>query len=142
MGVAIDPANLAALVFRVDVVRISWVLEHPESIAVEHIFPPMIGNATRVLRITYPRAIVLQSAIDLVRIFLVEAHVIELRDRQVFSFPPFAAAVVRVPHSAIVPREYDLWVRRINPHIMRVTVRSLETAYYRKALSRVLADNQ
>ena len=108
MRVAIDSANLAALVFRVDVIRISRVLEHPESIAVEHIFPTMIGDAARVLRITYPRAIVLQSAIHLVRILLVDAHVIELRHRQIFSFPPFAAAVVRVPHPAIVSGEYDL----------------------------------
>ena len=59
MCVAIDAANLAALVFRVDVVRVSRVLEHPESIAVVHIFPTMIGDAARVLRIAYPGAVVL-----------------------------------------------------------------------------------
>src|SRR5262249_10930701 len=81
MCVAIDPANLAALVFRVDVVRISRVLEHPETIAIEHIFPTTIGDAARVLRTPYPRAVVLQSAIHLVRILFVHAHMIELGHR-------------------------------------------------------------
>src|SRR5512132_1217097 len=108
MCVAIDSADLAALVFSIDAIRISRVLEHPESIAAVHIFPAMIGYAAWVLRITYPRAVVLQSAIHLVGILLVHTHVIELRHWQIFAFPPFAAAVVRVPHPAIVSREYDL----------------------------------
>ena len=45
MRVAIDPANLAALIFGIDVIRVSRVLEHPESIAVVHVFPTMIGDA-------------------------------------------------------------------------------------------------
>src|SRR6516164_8782504 len=108
MCAAIDPTNFAALVLRIDVVRVGWILEHPESIAIEHIFPTMIGDASRILRIAYPRAVVLQSAIYLVRILFVQAHMIELRYRQIFSLPPLAAAVVRVPHSAIVTREYRL----------------------------------
>src|ERR1051325_8791561 len=141
MGAAIDSANLTALGFRVDVVWVSRVLKHPKSIAIEHIFPTMIGDATWVLRITYPRAVVLQSAIHLIGILLVQAYMIELRHRQVFAFPPFAAAVVRVPHPAIVSREHDLRVGRIDPDVVRVAVRALETAYYGKALSAALAPN-
>src|ERR1043166_4557503 len=125
MGAAIDPANLAALVFRVDVVWVSGVLKHPKSIAIEHIFPTMIGDATWVLRITYPRAVVLQSAIHLIGILLVQADMIELRHRQVFAFPPFAAAVVRVPHPPLVAHVNGLWIGRVDPHIMRVAVRAL-----------------
>src|SRR5512132_2752757 len=108
MRVTIDSANLAALVFGIDVVRVSRVLEHPESIAVEHIFPTIIGDAAWVLRITYPRAVVLQSAIHLVGILFVVAHMVELRYWQIFAFPPFAAAVVRVPHPTIITDEYNL----------------------------------
>src|SRR5262245_20601989 len=108
MGVAIHPADLASLVFRVDVVWIRRILEHPESIAVEHVFPTMIGDTTRVLRIAHPRAVVLQPAIHLVRVLLVETNVIKLRYRQILSLPRFAAAIVRVPHPAIVCRKYSL----------------------------------
>ena len=142
MRFTIDSADLASLIFRVDVIRVSRVLEHPESIAVEHVFPTMIGDAARVLRITYPRAVVLQSAIHLVRILLVHAHVIELRHRQVFAFPPFTAAVVPVPHPAVVSHEHYLRVRGIYPHVVRVSVCTLKTTNLGKAFSAVVAHNQ
>ena len=75
-------------------------------------------------------------------ILIVHAHVIKLRHRQVFAFPPFAAAVVRVPHPAIVSHEHHLRVGRIDPHIMAVAVRALKAAHYRKTLAGVLAHNQ
>ena len=67
---------------------------------------------------------------------------VKLRYRQVFGLPPFAAPVVRVPHPAIVSGEYNLWVRRVDPNIVRVAVRALKTAHDRKALAGVLAHNQ
>ena len=67
---------------------------------------------------------------------------IKLRHRQVLTFPPFAAAVVGVPHPAVVSHEHDLRVGWIDPHIMRVAVRSLKAAHRRKAFTRILAHNQ
>ena len=63
MRVAIYAADLAALIFGVDVVRISRILEHPEPIAIEHVFPTMISDAAGVLRVADPRTVVLQPAI-------------------------------------------------------------------------------
>src|SRR6266699_6956064 len=54
MGVPVHAADLATLVFGVEVVRIGRIWEHPESIAVIHIFPLRIGDATGILRLTYP----------------------------------------------------------------------------------------
>src|SRR5439155_27090357 len=67
---------------------------------------------------------------------------VKLGHRQVFAFPPFAAAVVRVPHSAIVAYEHDLCVGWIDPHIVRVAVSSHKTANHRKTFPAVFADDQ
>src|SRR4029453_15361112 len=99
-------------------------------------------DAAWVLRITYPRAVVLQSAIHLVGILLVDANMIELRHRQVFAFPPFAAAVVGIPHPAVVSHEHNFRVGWFNPEIVAVAMCALKTAHDRKALAGVLAHNQ
>src|SRR5947207_15637075 len=67
---------------------------------------------------------------------------VELRYRQVFCLPPFGAAVVRVPHSTVVSHEYYLRVRRIYPHVVRVSVCTLKTTDLGKAFSAVVAHNQ
>src|SRR5262245_11443152 len=67
---------------------------------------------------------------------------IELRNWQVFSFPPLRAAVVGIPHSAVVAREYDLRICWINPDIVHITVHSTESANHSATLARVLAQNQ
>src|SRR4029077_8893427 len=140
--VAIYPSNLTALVFGINVIRVSRVGKHPKPIATVHVFPLRVGDTARVLRIAHPGTIVLQTAVNAVRVVFVDADVIKLRHRQVFAFPPFAPAVVGVPHSAVVSDEYDLGVGGIDPHVVRVSVSSLKTAYYRKTFSAVLADNQ
>ena len=67
---------------------------------------------------------------------------IELRDRQVFSFPPFRAAVVGIPHPAIVAGEHDLCVGWIDPHVVHVAMHPAEAANHGEAFARVLANNQ
>ena len=67
---------------------------------------------------------------------------IKLGDGQVFAFPPFAAAVIRVPHSAVVSHKHHLRIGWVDPHVVRIAVSSLKTAYYRKTFACVLADNQ
>src|SRR5439155_1887512 len=59
MRVAIYPANFAALIFGIDVIGISRIGKHPKAIAVVHIFPARIGDATRVLRVAYPGTVIL-----------------------------------------------------------------------------------
>ena len=126
MCLSIYAPDLAALVFGINVIRICGIGEHPETIAAVHVFPLRVGDAAGILRFAHPRTVVLQTAIDAVGIVIVHADVIKLRHRQVISFPPFAAAVVGVPHSAVVAHEYHLRVGRIDPDIMHVAVRTYE----------------
>src|SRR5207249_5219357 len=49
VGTAINSRDLAALIFGVNVIRISGVRKHPETIAVIHIFPLVIGDTARIL---------------------------------------------------------------------------------------------
>ena len=142
MCLSIYPADLAALVFGINIIRIRGIREHPETIAAVHVFPLRVSNAARILGLAYPRTVVLQTAVNAVGIVIVHADVIKLRHRQIISFPPFAAAVVGVPHSAVVAHEYHLRVGRIDPHVMRIAVRPLKTAHHREAFSSILADNQ
>ena len=94
MGVAVDAADLAALRLGVDVVRIGRILPHPEAVAAVHVLPARIGDAAGIGRVADPGAVVLQAAVDVVRVGHVDADVIELRDRQVHHVLPPRAAVV------------------------------------------------
>src|SRR4029077_15815561 len=60
---AVDAPDLPALILRVDVVGIGGVDEHPEAVAVVHVLPLTVRDAARVLRLTDPRAVVLQAAV-------------------------------------------------------------------------------
>ncbi len=100
--VLVHARDRAALVFGVEVVGIGRVGEHPEAVAAVHVLPAAVGDAAGIGRVAHPAAVVLQAAIDVVRILVVDAHVVELRDRQVLALPPLAAAVVALPQAAVV----------------------------------------
>ena len=139
MRVTIDPPDLAPLKFRVNVIGIGRIGEHPESVAVVHIFPAMIGDSAGILRIADPRTVVLKSAVNAIRIFVVETHVIELRDRQVFAFPPLAPAVVGIPHPAVIAGKDGLRIDRIDPDIVVVAVTPLKSTDHRETLATIFA---
>src|SRR5215469_5407615 len=63
---AVDASDFPALGFGVDVVGIGRVLEHPEAVATIHVFPAGIDDAAGIGRISYPRTVVLQAAIDVI----------------------------------------------------------------------------
>src|SRR5215469_18872786 len=67
---------------------------------------------------------------------------IELRHWQVFSFPPFRAAVVGIPHPAIVAGEDDLGIGWIDPDVMNVAMHPAKSADHRETFASVLTDNQ
>ena len=142
MRVTIYPTDLAALVFGIDIIGISRIGKHPKPIAVEHVFPARVSNAAGILRVAHPRTVVLQPAVNAIRIVVIDADMIKLGDRQVFALPPFAAAVIRVPHSAVVSHKHHLRVGWVDPHVVRIAVCSLKTAYHGKTFASVLADNQ
>ena len=58
----------AALVFRVEVVGVGRIGEHPEAVAAVHVFPAAVGDAAGVGGIADPAAVVLQAAVDVVRV--------------------------------------------------------------------------
>src|SRR5215211_3754826 len=142
MCVSIYASDFPALILGIDVICISRILEHPKPIAIVHVFPAMVGDATWVLRVAHPRAVILQTTINAVRIVIVDAYVVKLRYRQVFAFPPFAAAIVGVPHSAVVSHEHYLGIGWIDPHVVAVAVRALKTANDRKAFPSVFTHNE
>ena len=138
----IHPADVSALIFRINVVGISRVDEGVKAIAVEDIFPARVGNAARVLRVADPTTVVLQTAINPIRISVVNAHVVKLGNWQVIALPPFGTAIVGIPNAAIIPGDDSLRIGRINPHIVHVAVCASEAADHRKALAAVFAENQ
>src|SRR5206468_6755301 len=140
MRPSVHPRDLAALIFRVNVICVGRVWKHPETVAVVHILPTMVGDSARILRIAHPRTVVLQPAVNAIRIFVVNTNVVKLRDRKIFPFPPFASAVVGIPHPSVVSGKHRPWIRRIDPNVMHVAVhpRRETAAYYRETFTAVL----
>src|ERR1044072_4682642 len=66
-----------------------------------------------------------------------DADVIELRDWKILSFPPPVTAVIRVPETAIIARDHMVRVVRIDPNIVKVSMRS--TGYVTEAAPAVTA---
>src|SRR5207244_7445855 len=100
--IAIHAPDLAALILRVNVTGVGWIGEHPEAVTVVHIFPAMVRDPAGILRITDPRTVVLEPAVNSIRVFIIQTHMVKLRDLQVFAFPPFAPAVVGMPSARSV----------------------------------------
>src|ERR1019366_7428207 len=98
----VDPADEAALPFRVDEVRVERVHEDPEAVAVVEVLPPAVRDTARVRRVARPRAVVLQAAVHLVGVLFVHGHVVKLRDWQIVALPPAVRAVVGDPKPAVV----------------------------------------
>ena len=91
---AIDTSDVTALRFGIDVVIVGSISKDPEAITAVHVLPTVVGNAAGIGRVANPRAVVLQTAVDVVRHVHVEADVIELRNGQVVRFPPAIPAVI------------------------------------------------
>ena len=142
MGAAIYAADVATLRLSVKVIGIRGIGEHPKAVTAKHIFPLRVGDAAGILRLADPGTVVLQTAVDLEGIVVVDADVVELRDGEVFAFPPFAATVVRIPHAAIVPGGDRLRIGRIDPNIMEIAMRTLKTADDGETLARIFAQDQ
>ena len=139
-GAPVDPPDVAALVLGVDGVRVRRILPGPEAVAVVDVLPAAVGDAARIRRIADPGAVILQAAIDLVRVLVVDAHVVELRHGQVGRFPPPAAPVVRKPQPAVVAAHHVLGILRVDPNVVPVAVRA--AAALGEAASAVLADDE
>src|SRR5690242_14687513 len=58
-GMAIDPAGEAALIFGIEIVRISWIDKGVKAVAIENVFPLRVGDAAGIFRLSNPAAIIL-----------------------------------------------------------------------------------
>src|SRR5262249_38853927 len=122
VSVTIYPTDITTLVFSIDIIGIARIGEGKESVAIPHVFPSRVSDAPRILGIANPAAVVLQSAVDVIRIVVIDTDVIKLRDGQVIAFPPFASAVVGIPHSAVIAGKDRLRIGWINPEAMDVAM--------------------
>ena len=139
-GVEVYAAEIPALRFHIDIGCVCGIGKRPEAVSAKQVFPAAIGNPSRVLRIPHPNTVVLQSSKNVIRIGIVDAHVIKLRNRQIVAFPPGVAAVVGVPDAAIVAGDEMIGIVGIYPNRMKIPMRSV--ANTAKALAAILAHNQ
>ena len=137
---AIHAPNLSALRLGVNIVGVGRVRKNPKAVAAEKVFPTAVRDSTRVSRISHPHAVVLQPAENVIWIGCVNAHVIELRNRQVVSFPPGISAVVGVPNSAVISCDHMLRIVRINPNVVEIPVSAARNIA--EAFSAVAAHDQ
>src|SRR5437879_10990600 len=139
---AIHAHDPAALLLRVKVTGVGWIGEHPEPVTVVHILPAMVRDPAGILRITDPRTVILEPAVNSIRVFIIQTHMIKLRDRKIFAFPPFAPAVVGIPHAAIVSGKDRLRIYWIDPDIVVIAVASLKHTDDRETFAAVFTHNQ
>src|SRR5262249_58252418 len=115
-------ADVAALRLRVHVLGIGGMAHDPEAVAAIQILPTLLADAPRVRGVAHPGAVVLQPAVDLIRILAIDADVVELRDRQVGPFPPPISAVPGQPPPAIAPAHRMLGPSRIDPETLPLPI--------------------
>src|SRR4029077_8163210 len=118
VGMPIYPADIPALILRINVVEIARIGKSKETISIVQVFPAAIGDPAGILRVPDPATVVLQAPIDSIRILVVHADMVELRDGKVVAFPPFAPAVVGIPHPAVIPGKDRLRIGWIDPDAM------------------------
>ena len=105
MRLAVNATDVPALRLGIEIVGVRRIGKHPEPVAAEHVLPTVVGNTAGKLRITHPRTVVLQPAIDVVRHIHVHADMVELRDGKILGLPPTIAAVIRIPNPAVIARD-------------------------------------
>ncbi len=119
---AVDPLDFTALRLDVDISRVGGIFPHPEAVAAAHIFPARIAHAAGIRRIRHKATVVLQPSVHTIRLGVIRADVVELRNRQVHQMFPARAAVLAAPQPAIVAGEHHVGIRRIDPDVVKIAV--------------------
>src|SRR5205085_6191838 len=81
-----------------------------------------VGNPARIRGVAYPGTVVLQATVDVIGIGAVNAHVVELRNRQISEVLPKIATILAAPQTAVIARDYGARIARIDPDIVKVAV--------------------
>src|SRR5271166_1266403 len=119
---AVDPRDESALRFNIGVILVGGIGEREESVASAEVFPAAVRDPAGISGIAYPHAVVLQSPVDMIRIFIVDTDVIELRYGQVVSFQPGVPRIVRIPDAAIIGGNDLVGILRIDPNIVKIAM--------------------
>ena len=122
--VAIDASDLAALRFGISVAWIAGIGKSPEAIASIEILPAAVGDTTGILGIANPGTVILQTAVNLIRVGHVRTDMIELRYGQVAGLPPGVRAIVGIPDAAVVAGNQMVGVVGIHPNVVKIAMRA------------------
>ena len=93
-GALAEARNSSALVFHIGIVGIGRIGECPKAVSHADHAPRAVRDSIDTARWSHPCAIILQAAVDVVRIGHVIAHVIELRDRQIRKKAPVVCLIL------------------------------------------------
>src|SRR5204863_4544552 len=124
------------------IVRIGSGGGPPGGVNGEPVFPAGGGDGGRIGGGGLPGAGGLQGGGDVVGVGVVEADVVELRDRQIVGLPPLVRAVVGNPRSAVVPGEHVFGVARLDEDVVHIPVHAAEPADGAEALAAVLTHDE
>src|SRR5882724_11224490 len=100
---AIYPRDESSLRLRVHIFRISRAGENEKAVAAPQILPAAVCDSSGISRIADPFTIVLRAPENVVRIGIIHADVIKLRNWQILRLPPIVSPVVGIPNSSVIP---------------------------------------
>ena len=112
---------------------------HPEAIACSYAGPVARLDAARAGRWTKPATIVLQTAIHIIRLFVVHAYMVKLGHRQVIDHLHGITAIPGAVHPAIGAHIKAVGVVDIEPHIMGI---GMHAAQPFEGLAAIAADGR
>ena len=124
-GGEVHSLDVAALGLAVHDVRVVGVLGGVEAVAPADVEPVDVGDGAAPAARTAPGAVVLEAAADPVGHPVVEAHVVELSDRDGIQRHPVAAPVPGLPDAAVVSLHHVVGITGVDPMGVGVHVDAL-----------------
>ena len=104
------------------------------------------GMPSTAARRAHPAAVVLQAAVNVIRISHVGAHVVELGDRNIVEKAPVVGLIERLVNAAIVAAQHLAGIIGIDPKRVKVAVHALvgplRVDRRTEALAAILADGE
>ncbi len=111
----VQPVQVSSLPLEVDDVGVVRIAHRGEAVAAAQVLPVAVLDAAGRFARPAPGAVVLQAAVDPVRLRVVHADAVELRERQPVTQPPLGAAVVGDVDAAVGAGHHVRGVARVDP---------------------------
>ena len=123
----IAPVDVPILRLRVDDPRLHHVDRRIKAVPAVNHLPILVHNPVARQRLDRPAPtpVVLQASADVIRLFVVEPHFIELTDRDGVDEVPGFPRVIAPVDAAVGPRNHVIRIRRIDPHRVIIAVNSV-----------------